>query len=167
MHDWLGPSAPVDRDRALAELARRYLAGHGPADERDLARWAGLPLRDARAGLASIAAELAERDDGLAALRASGRRRAAVPGPRLLGAFDPVLLGWASREPIVGAHRGLITSNGLFRPFLLVDGRAAGLWRLQAGEVALQPFAPLGTADADALAAEVADVQRFLRIRVA
>ena len=41
----------MDRDSALAELARRFLAGHAPADERDLAKWAGLPLRDARAGL--------------------------------------------------------------------------------------------------------------------
>ena len=57
--DWLGPQQPVDRDKALAELARRYLVGHGPADDRDLARWAGLPLRDARAGLGAIASELA------------------------------------------------------------------------------------------------------------
>jgi hypothetical protein len=49
--DWLDPAEPVDRDKALAELARRYLVGHAPADDRDLARWAGLPLRDARAGL--------------------------------------------------------------------------------------------------------------------
>src|SRR5439155_4362698 len=53
VRDWLGEARPVDRDRALAELARRYLAGHGPAGDRDLARWAGLPLRDARAGLAA------------------------------------------------------------------------------------------------------------------
>ena len=65
VHDWLGPPEPVDRDRALMELARRYLAGHAPADARDLARWAGLPLRDARAGLRAIASELRERDDGL------------------------------------------------------------------------------------------------------
>src|SRR5450756_992488 len=45
VRDWLGaPPAAVDRDRALAELARRYLAGHGPATDRDLAKWAGLPL---------------------------------------------------------------------------------------------------------------------------
>src|SRR5205823_6970818 len=65
VRDWLGEPVPVDRDRALAELARRYLAGHGPAGDRDLAKWAGLPLRDARAGLAAIASELVERDDGL------------------------------------------------------------------------------------------------------
>lgn len=55
VRDWLGTPAPVARERALAELARRYLAGHGPAGERDLAKWAGLPLRDARAGLDAIA----------------------------------------------------------------------------------------------------------------
>jgi hypothetical protein len=41
--DWLGPQPKVDREQALAELAGRYLAGHGPAGERDLAKWAGLP----------------------------------------------------------------------------------------------------------------------------
>ncbi|MDQ3936321.1 MAG: winged helix DNA-binding domain-containing protein, partial [Actinomycetota bacterium] len=65
VRDWLGEPQPVDRARALAELARRYLAGHGPADDRDLARWAGLPLRDARAGLEAISPELEQREDGL------------------------------------------------------------------------------------------------------
>ena len=55
VRDWLGKPPRFDRDAALAELARRYLAGHGPADDRDLAKWAGLPLRDARAGLSAIA----------------------------------------------------------------------------------------------------------------
>src|SRR6202035_5052456 len=63
VREWLGEVAPVDRDRALAELARRYLAGHGPANDRDLARWAGLPVRDARAGLSAIASELDVRPD--------------------------------------------------------------------------------------------------------
>jgi Winged helix DNA-binding domain len=41
VRDWLGEQRPVEREKALAELARRYLVGHAPADERDLARWAG------------------------------------------------------------------------------------------------------------------------------
>ncbi len=58
VRDWLGPTpAPLDRDVALGMLARRFLAGHGPATERDLAKWAGLPLRDARRGLAAISDE--------------------------------------------------------------------------------------------------------------
>jgi hypothetical protein len=83
VRDWLGVPEPVDRDAALAELARRYLGGHGPAGERDLARWAGLPLRDARAGLSGIASELEQRDDGLVDL--AGRPAPAeMPPPRAL-----------------------------------------------------------------------------------
>ncbi|MBA3809845.1 MAG: winged helix DNA-binding domain-containing protein, partial [Solirubrobacterales bacterium] len=65
VRDWLGEQAEVDRDAALTELTRRYLQGHAPADERDLARWSGLSLGDVRAGLGAIAPELRERPDGL------------------------------------------------------------------------------------------------------
>jgi hypothetical protein len=164
VRDWLGKEAlrPVDRDAALAELARRYLAGHGPADERDLARWAGLPLRDARAGLAAIAPRLARRDDGLVEL--AGRPAPPpLPPPRLLGAFDPLLLGWCSRADVLGERgAGVVTVNGLFRPFALVRGRAAATWRLAGGAVALEPFGPLGRRDATALERDAADVVRFL-----
>jgi hypothetical protein len=161
VHDWLGAPAPVDRDRALAELARRYLAGHAPAGERDLARWAGLPLRDARAGLQAIAGELHERADGLLEL-AGAPSPARLPSPKLLGPYDPLLLGWVDREPLLDGHSELVTVNGLFRSFALVRGRAAATWRLDGGQVALEPFAPLAARDASALAADAADVARFL-----
>src|SRR5207248_1372208 len=98
VRDWLGKQLPVDRDHALAELARRYLAGHGPAGERDLAKWAGLPLRDVRSGFAAIASELTQRPDGLVDL-ARRPPAAELPPPKLLGVYEPVLLGWVSREP--------------------------------------------------------------------
>ena len=161
VRDWHGEPPPVDRDRALAELARRYLAGHGPAEDRDVARWAGLALRDVRAGLRAIAAELDQREDGLVDL-AARPPAAELPPPRLLGSYDPVLLGWTSREPLLGPHRGAITVNGLFRPFALVRGRAAATWSMRGGEVALEPFSPLTREDAAALDADAADVVRFL-----
>jgi hypothetical protein len=161
VHDWLGPQKPVDRNAALAELARRYLAGHGPATDRDLARWAGVPLRDARAGLSAIASELIERDDGLVGL--AGRPPAAeIPPPRLLGSFEPVLLGWVSREELLDANQVIVTVNGVFRPFAMVRGRAAALWRLDGGEVEVEPFARLTKKDAAALEADARDVMRFL-----
>src|SRR5262249_32717459 len=81
--DWLGPPPRVEREAALAELARRYLAGHAPADDRDLAKWAGLPLRDARAGLAQIAGEVEVRDEPARAC--------------LLDRWDPVLVRSGAR----------------------------------------------------------------------
>ena len=159
--DWLDPAAPVDRDVALAELARRYLIGHAPADDRDLARWAGLPLRDARAGLAAIASELVEREDGLVHL-AANPPLAEVPAPVLLGAFDPVLLGWNSREPILGPHTQFVTTNGIFRPFAMVNGRAVASWKLNRGKVTIEPLGRITKKTTAALDADAADVERFI-----
>jgi hypothetical protein len=161
VRDWLGEPKPVDRTRAVAELARRYLVGHGPADDRDLARWAGLPLRDARAGLEAIAAELEQREDGLVDLK--GRPDAApLPPPRLLGAYDPLLLGWTSREEVVGPHKMLVTTNGIFRPFALVDGRAVATWRLAGGKVTIEQLGRVRKEDAAALEDDALAVQHFL-----
>jgi hypothetical protein len=162
VRDWLGQGRPIDHDQALAELARRFLAGHGPADEHDLAKWAGVRLGAARAGLAAIGSELTQRADGLVELSGS-RDVDELPPPRLLGAFEPALLGWVSRDPIVGgARRQLITTNGIFRPFMMVGGRAVGTWGLERGAVALRPFGRLAAADREALGADGEDVRRFL-----
>jgi hypothetical protein len=163
--DWLGTPPPaLGRAAALGELARRYLAGHAPASDRDLAQWAGIGLRDARLGLAGCGA--VQRQDGLAELpagrSASGSAAAVLPAPLLLGAFDPLLLGWASREPIVGPHRQIVTVNGLFRPFALAGGRAVATWTFAGGEVRLAPFGPLDDRTLAVLDAQAADVRRFL-----
>ena len=134
--DWLGPRPMIDRDRALAELARRYLAGHGPADERDLAKWAQLPLRDARAALGAIASELDHRPDGLVDLRRG--EPAPLPPPRLLGPFDPLLLGWRSRTFVVDRPEEVITINGIIKAVALVGGLAAGTWSMTGGRVELR-----------------------------
>lgn len=166
VRDWLGEEAlrRVDRDAALAELARRYLAGHGPASDRDLARWAGLPLRDARAGLAAVAPLLAQRGDGLVDLapRPGGADAAPLPPPRLLGTFEPLLLGWRSREDVLGGDASVVTVGGMFHPIALVRGRAVAIWRLAQGELTLDPFRRLAARDRAALARDAVDVQRFL-----
>jgi hypothetical protein len=161
VRDWLREPPQVDRDVALAELARRYLKGHGPADARDLARWSGLPLRDACAGLSTIASELQERGDGLVDLK---RRAPAapLPEPRLLGPFEPVLLGWKSRELILGDAEPLVVGGGVFRAVALVRGRAVATWTLSGQKLELRPFRRLDRADREALESDGSDVGRFL-----
>jgi len=161
--DWLGTPAPApDRDTSLAELARRYLRGHGPATAADLAAWSGLPLRDARAGLAAIARELAPAGDDLVDLAGRDMPRGRVP-PRLLPAFDPYLLGWKDRTfAIDPAHaRRVHPGGGILRASAVANGRAIATWTAPRGVVELDPFAPLAPAVAAALRREAASVAAF------
>lgn len=157
----------ADRDRALRELALRYLAGHGPADERDLAKWAGVTLRDARAGLAALGDRLRERDGGLVEL--NGAPRVAKPqGPTLLGAFEPVLMGWCSREAVLGEHEARVVTGGIFRAFAFAPadehpiGRVVATWKFGRDRVELSPFGPLDDDRRDALMRDGEHVLRFL-----
>ncbi|MDQ1531360.1 MAG: hypothetical protein QOE37_1465 [Microbacteriaceae bacterium] len=159
---WLGPPPEaLDRRDALARLARRYLLGHGPADARDLAVWAGINLGDARLGLDAIAADTVQDADGLIALADPAGRSGTAP-PRLLGSFDPVLHGWASRAATLGPHADQVVAGGVFRPFALIDGRAVATWRLDRGRVRLQALEPIRPADVDALAEDAGRVLSYL-----
>jgi Winged helix DNA-binding domain len=155
------------RDHALRELALRYLRGHGPADARDLARWAGLPLRDARAGLASLGDRRRERGSGLVELN-DAARVAKPRGPMLLGAFEPVLMGWCSRERVLGEHDPRVVTGGIFRAFAFAPvsdhpaGRAVATWKFSRDGVELSPFVPLDDKLRNALTRDGEELLRFL-----
>ncbi|MBS1843706.1 MAG: AlkZ family DNA glycosylase [Actinobacteria bacterium] len=161
VRDWLGEQLLPVREKALGELARRYLVGHGPATEADLARWAQLSLGDVRRGLAAIARRIVDLGDGLVDLR-NREDPAPLPPPRLLGAFDPLLLGWASRDAVIGDHKGLVTTNGVFYPFALVKGRAVARWRLPNGKVAIEHLENITKTTARRLEADAREVEEYL-----
>jgi hypothetical protein len=163
VEDWLGhPPKLPERDVLLGELARRYLAAHGPAGDRDLAKWSGLPVGEVRRGLRQIDPDLVERSAGLVDLASRPASDPGVPPPLLLGPFDPLLLGWASRDAVLGDLGGVVTTNGIFRPVMLVNGEAVGTWGLPGGRVTLSPASRLAAAARRAMAAEATAVERFL-----
>ena len=158
--EWLGAPSVLDRDTSLAVLARRYLVGHGPADARDLVKWASVTLGDARRGLAAIAGETEDAGGGLVRL-VDAAPVADLPAPRLLGGFDPILHGWVSREELVGKLAGVV-SGGIFRPTAFVEGRVVATWSLVGGVVTFRPLAPISARALVALGDDARDVLRFL-----
>ena len=169
--DWLGKPPRFDRDAALAELARRYLGGFGPATDRDFAKWSGLPLRDVRAGLGLIAPELAETRAGEETVLSLKRvrRRAAPSGQvRMLGGFDTYMLGYADRDfALPPEHREHLKAGGggWLRPILVRDGAVVGGWHYSRRdgriEVRLEsPKSPSGPLR-KAIDSEIADISRF------
>ncbi|HEX8922520.1 MAG TPA: winged helix DNA-binding domain-containing protein, partial [Pyrinomonadaceae bacterium] len=51
LEEWVAEARTLERDEALAELARRYFTSRGPATLQDFVWWSGLTTADARAGL--------------------------------------------------------------------------------------------------------------------
>ena len=80
---------------------------------------------------------------------------------RLLGPFDPYLLGYKGREHAVPPEhaRRVWPGGGWLHPVVLVDGTAAGTWRLDGDALLVEPFGEIPRAG---LEAEAQDVARFL-----
>ena len=55
-----------------------------------------------------------------------------------------------------------MTTNGIFRPFAMVDGRAVATWTLSRGRITLAPFEPISKAARAALDLDADDVLAFL-----
>lgn len=172
---WLGPVQPLPRQQALAQLARRYLAGFGPAGPQDLARWSGLKQKDANEAWSAIADEIVAVE---AAGAAGWLLKASLPWldealpkgaqVKLLPRFDTYLLGYRDRDLAVDPEyaRQVHPGGGIIHAVLLVDGQARGTWKLKryAGyqKVLITPFEPLPGELLPLIQAEVDDLARFL-----
>lgn len=162
LDEWLpAPAAPgqaFDRAGALKSLAQRYFCSHGPATLHDFAWWSGLSMADARAGLEMVKPHLHEEvmaGQPYWLPKAASVVKPASPGIHLLAGFDEYVLGYKDRSAVLAAHDApqVATTNGLFRPTIVVDGQIAGIWRadlngLKKGSVAIttELFKPLSKA---------------------
>lgn len=145
---WLGPPTTSEQD-ALPHVVRRYLAAFGPAPARDVADWAGFPVRqvdDVADGL-GLRQFRDEHDRVLLDVPDGILPDPGTPAPvRFLPTFDATLLVHARRSGVLPEpYRPLVfdVRRPPSVPTLLVDGRVAGTWRHEQGEVVVTPFAPL------------------------
>lgn len=153
------PSAARTRDDAIAELARRYFASHGPAQIADFVWWSGLTTVDARRGLQLIDAELDHDDvDGKTYWF---RRAAAVRGDRktvcLLGLYDEYLIAYKDRSAALDQSRWVRMVRDPFSAPIVVNGHVVGGWRRAVkGDrmvISLTPFTSLTRTDTAAVEA--------------
>ena len=164
---WLGrepdPPDPDAADPVGQTLVRRYLAAFGPAASADVRAWCG--LAGLPAAVKALREELVvfrdERGRELLDLPDAPRPDPETPAPvRFLPAFDNAILGYHDRSRIIDdAHRGLSVAG---ERVVLVDGRVAATWTVDAGTVAVTPLHRLGRADRDAVTEEGAQLAKFL-----
>ena len=138
------PGAPrMQREEALAELARRYFRSRGPAQLRDFTWWSGLTMADARIGIALAGNTLGRRvidehDYWLAQEISPARPRR--PAAHLLPNFDEFTVAYRDRsallhpdvpfDPTAFAYfRDSTPEGGLLSNVLTIEGVVRGSWR--------------------------------------
>ena len=170
LDEWApGGSAP-DREEALRRFVLRYFTGHGPARLQDFTWWSKLTLADAKVGLTQARCELVEYVyDGASywALPDVTDPDPPAGGGLLLAGYDEYILGYQDRAPSLPpeyANRIQLAKNGVFKPSLLLDGRAVGTWRRNPRDntAAIAPFAESALSGAEAFDGAITAYARFL-----
>ncbi|GHT53636.1 hypothetical protein AGMMS49982_17070 [Bacteroidia bacterium] len=134
----LDERAPVSsvpsHEEALAKLTQNYFRSHSPATLSDFAWWSGLSQTEAKKGMEAIKSDLqvAEIDGRTYWL---SKRYAGGATPKnsefLLPAYDEYIIAYTDRTPVLPApnHSKAVSSNGVFRPVIVVNGQVVGLWK--------------------------------------
>jgi hypothetical protein len=151
LDDWVPDATVMTRERALAELARRYFTSHGPATAYDFAWWTGLTVTEVRQAISAAAVELSRRDyEGVEYWTGQAPVRRSSGGALLLAGFDEYLLGYKDRSAVLPArHADRIApgGNGVFLPTMVLDGQVIGGWKRSVSAkhvtVVLRPFEEL------------------------
>ena len=153
---------------ARADILRRYLAAFGPASRRDISAWSMMHMPEIDAALGRLEPLRRFRDERgrelLDVQRAplpDGDTRAPV---RFLPKWDNVLLAFADRTRVLPEEyrKTVIRMNGDVAQTFLVDGFVAGIWRVEKGRVAIEPFAPLSRSVQRELEDEAGRLEEFL-----
>lgn len=158
---WLG--AEVEEKAQVETLITRYLEAFGPATVQDVQAWSGLTKLTGVIGEMDLARYSDTDGRELFDVKGGHLEDAATPAPpRLLAPFDNVLLSHADRSRIIDrATRELLNRDRLMRAFL-VDGFAAGTWRLDQQRLSILPARPLAQADVDQLRLEAEQLLGFV-----
>lgn len=162
----------LDRDAALAELAKRYFTSHGPATLQDYVWWSGLTMTDAKAGVALVESQLThEVINGQSYWLAASAPAAEVSGPvvSLLPNYDEYIVGYTDRSAIFDPqHTPLLDerSNPLFTHTVVIDGQIAGTWKRtftkSSVNVTFSPFMPWNEAQTEAVYAAAQRYAEFV-----
>jgi hypothetical protein len=161
LDEWAPPAKQLERDEALAELARRYFMSHGPATLPDFVWWSGLTVTEARVGLELVKAQLSQETvNGQTYWMSPDRPGSTDDGPAtyLLPGFDEYLLGYKDRTAAleaVYAQKVTPGNNGIFNPIIVIEGRVVGTWKrtFKKDTVVIEkkPFMPLSQAQSQAI----------------
>jgi len=172
--EWVADSRRLERDEALAEIARRYFISHGPATLQDFVWWTGLAAAEAKAGLEMVKQELMQEIvDGKSYWFPPSEPvlEGMSPIACLLPNFDEYMIGYKDRSAMFpAAYSGKLAPRGniAFNYTIIINGITVGGWRKESRNdrvvVRTKLFRPLDGAEKDALSMAVDRYGEFLGV---
>jgi Winged helix DNA-binding domain len=167
------PASPRSRDQALAELGRRYVEGHGPAQVADLSWWSGLTMADSRAALELATPPLRrETIDGRAFWAADLPSSPEVdferPAVHLLPNYDELLIAFRDRTDAIDPRlpEQARVAEAILAHIVVRDGLVVGGWRRGdergAMRLAIDLLVPLDSVERTAFDRAVKRLRAFL-----
>lgn len=134
----------LDHDDALVELARRYLASHGPASVKDLRWWSSLKVADIRKAFELLGDEVHEEQvDGVELWAMADHPNTSRRKQRahLLQKYDELIVGYTETRYLGDPHaqetRATWGDRGAAAGIVQLDGRLAGYWRRTIGRTSV------------------------------
>jgi hypothetical protein len=131
LDEWIPLSTAFNRDEALAKLAQRYFAHHGPATLADFVWWSGLTVADARRSIEAASSQLiSETNDEVTWWSGAQRRTRRNPTCHLLPVYDEYTVGYADRSACLDPAQAsrVAAGHGVFRAPIVINGRIVGSW---------------------------------------
>jgi Winged helix DNA-binding domain len=171
LDEWAPKARRMARDESLAEIAKRYFTGHGPATLQDFAWWSGLTTADATAGLEMAKRFLAQETiNGQTYWLASSTpaTKDSSPTAYLLPAYDEYTVAYKDRSAVLNPTytKQANSGNGILYPTIVVDGQVVGTWKrtlkIDSLTVTPSPFAKLKLAETRAIADAANRYGKFL-----
>jgi hypothetical protein len=134
LEERLPPAPRLERDEALAELARRYFPTRGPATVQDFGWWSGLTVGDAKRGVEAIASELEHHVMGGRTYWFTGAPpgKTGAPVAHLLPNYDEFFIGLKDRSAIgetIKESRADVPAGAFWTHVIAVDGQLVGGWK--------------------------------------
>lgn len=172
LDEWAPAARTLEREEALAELARRYFISHGPATVRDFAWWSGLTIAEAKAALDMVrGAFIEETVDGQSYWLSSATLAASAESPTVyfLPPFDEYTVAYKDRSAVLDPAYIHQTAYGI-GPTIVAAGQIVGVWKrtFEKETVLITPslFVSLGETESRALAEAAHRYGEFLGLTV-
>lgn len=127
-------SEKFDRDKALAELARRFFVSHAPATLEDFTWWSGLTITEAKKALEMNKHWLVREEVGGHTYWLAGDFKGFDVDEstvHLLPNFDEYIVSYKDRGDVFthGYYDKVINTFGIFKPTVMVNGQMVGRWK--------------------------------------